>query len=331
MEQQAAELSTTLMGFRRLDGVCIDVDSVLRWVYQFPEHARIPLLSSLNVLFGKTYISAEKCDVYLRLILLSPRLAGPNPREFWSRTFLIDSQTRGSSQRILKRRFEEVALREFGPNFNFGGNLSERAFYLDDFIFSGQRAKDDFTRILQGIGGYVERKHLDMCFFGVHSLGEYFLRNHADNLISEAGLRGRLTYEVWTASTYENRRARRDVSHVLWPTLFASQVGCPEFDRLAHTQRGARADNGGDWWRGVDRELLEREFLGAGCRIVESCGTATSNMRPLGYYNFGYGFGALCATFLNCPNNAPLALWWSARTQGMPNGWHPLLPRRVND
>lgn len=162
-------------------------------------------------------------------------------------------------------------------------------------------------------------------------MGEYFFDNHALAAIEQKGLRGLLTYKIWRAKTYENKKAKRDSSSVFWPSIMSAEVGFPDFDRLGHVLRNEREDNGGVDWDGIDRGLLERQLLWAGCKIVDSCASCSPGMRPMGYYNFGYGFGAVCSTFMNCPNNAPLAVWWSAKTQGIPEGWCPLLPRRTND
>lgn len=80
------------------------------------------------------------------------------------------------------------------------------------------------------------------------------------------------------------------------------------------------------------RQLLEREFLRAGVRIRGFCQNPNQIMRPLGFSSFGVGFGSTIVTYRNCPNNAPLALWW-----GDPNAhhnhpfsrWYPLLQRRT--
>ena len=67
-------------------------------------------------------------------------------------------------------------------------------------------------------------------------------------------------------------------------------------------------------------------------RIRGFCQNPNPIMRPLGFSSFGVGFGSTIVTYRNCPNNAPLALWW-----GDPNAhhnhpfsrWYPLLQRRT--
>lgn len=80
------------------------------------------------------------------------------------------------------------------------------------------------------------------------------------------------------------------------------------------------------------RQLLEEQFLLAGMRIRSFCKNPSQILRPLGFSPFGLGFGSMIATFRNCPNNAPLALWWGDPDAhaGHPfRNWYPLLPRKT--
>ena len=71
------------------------------------------------------------------------------------------------------------------------------------------------------------------------------------------------------------------------------------------------------------RVALEQAFVKAGVKIRNQS-PLNDYQRPLGNIVMeSMGFGALFATYRNCPNNAPLALW-----AGSP--WIPLLPRQNN-
>ena len=81
------------------------------------------------------------------------------------------------------------------------------------------------------------------------------------------------------------------------------------------------------------RSLLEREFLLAGIRIRNLAQQPADIVRPLGWGPFGLGSGSTLVTFRNCPNNAPLALWWGdpRAPQGHPfREWFPLFPRTTH-
>ena len=63
-----------------------------------------------------------------------------------------------------------------------------------------------------------------------------------------------------------------------------------------------------------NRILVENAFLNKGIEIVNKTNSANKNMRSLGYSipsAKNFGFGALCFTWRNVPNNAPLVFWYS--------------------
>lgn len=326
LENSAMTLSHMLRDYRRHEGVRVNTDSVLRWVHQFDAEVRNELLVGLtNVLTG-SYFNAARCRELVRQFLLSPGLTGGNPRLYWSTTSLAEIQQRGSSQRILFQMLRQAAAEEFGSTFRFGGVESPRHFYIDDFIFSGQRLKEDFSRWIAGGRLSQQPRQLDIGLFGVHSLGLYYFKRHAASEILAVDRRA--TYRMEFASTFENRRAYRESSGVYWPSINAASLGYAQFDDARLTLRNIPQPPPA---HEPTRQLLERELLKAGCRIASSCASRLNSLRPMGYYNFGHGFGAACATYLNCPNNAPLAIWWATPTTGLPQGWHALLPRRIND
>lgn len=326
LQDEAQKLADLIRDFRAFEHVAISPDSVLRWVYQFDDEYREATLLAMRGVLAEHYINAAQAQDYLLTILESERLTAGNPIEYWSSTHLLGGQVRGSSQRLLIAAFTDLARQRFGAGFQFAGHLAERAFYLDDFLLSGGRLKEDFTRWADMRVGFRAPSHLDIGFFGVHALGEYFF----DNYVRDRYARSGLTYKIRRIRTYENRKARRNSSSVFWPSITARSVGYPQFDAAAPVLRVPPGAISG-LWSEAGRALLEHQLLKAGCRIAESMATRMPSMKPLGFYNLGYGFGAICSSHLNCPNNAPLALWWTARTQGLPQGWHALLPRRTND
>ena len=63
----------------------------------------------------------------------------------------------------------------------------------------------------------------------------------------------------------------------------------------------------------ASRQLLENVFLSKGIEILNNVNARNKSIRALGYSipslkNFG--FGALCFTWRNVPNNTPLVFWY---------------------
>ena len=59
---------------------------------------------------------------------------------------------------------------------------------------------------------------------------------------------------------------------------------------------------------------MENAFLLKGIQILDNANSQIPNIRALGYSlpsSKNFGFGALCFTWRNVPNNAPLVFWYS--------------------
>jgi hypothetical protein len=160
----------------------------------------------------------------------------------------------------------------------------------------------------------------------LHSGGQYY----ANKALTEAaGAAGKaLEFEWWYAAELEDRRGSTDSSDVLRP-IAAPKDACVEA-HVANMQHKpvwrTPGQIGGRKFFSSDsgRQLLEQEFLKAGCRIRQICPNLPLQHRPLGFSKLEtLGFGTMMVTYRNCPNNAPLALWVS-------NPWFPLFPRKNN-
>jgi hypothetical protein len=165
-------------------------------------------------------------------------------------------------------------------------------------------------------------------------LGNWQSKNRLKEAASSAGKE--IGVNLWAAIEYENRKQYRDTSEVLWPAVVPDDPRLKTY--MAEEQRfpfeprrpGGKLKNA-VFASDEGRQLLERELLLAGMRIRSFCANPTRALRPLGFSPFGLGFGSLVVTYRNCPNNAPLALWWgdpNARPGHPLRRWYPLLPSR---
>ncbi|MCE8006404.1 MAG: helix-turn-helix domain-containing protein [Aestuariivita sp.] len=146
-----------------------------------------------------------------------------------------------------------------------------------------------------------------------HRLGEWQSEKRIKEVAKAAGKT--IELHIWAAIRLENRMKYRNSSDVLWP---ASVPDDPEimayieqeerFPLQTRTAGVGKSDM--EFTSAEGRQLLEQEFLRAGVRIRGFCQNPSPIMRPLGFGSFGVGFGSTIVTYRNCPNNAPLALWW---------------------
>ena len=164
-----------------------------------------------------------------------------------------------------------------------------------------------------------------------HSLGEYGLGRRVK--VCARDHRKAIEVKIWWSRLVENRKAYR--TDVLWPIEAPSHPGVRAYQERPTTGEIIWRPPGGatDLFSSESsRNLLEREFVVAGAKLVAKAQSPNPLMRPLGYSRFGFGFGSMMATFRNCPNNAPLALWWGDPTKppSHPLHWYPLLPRKIH-
>ena len=171
---------------------------------------------------------------------------------------------------------------------------------------------------------------------GAHRFGEWKCQqNGSRREAHDAGKR--MQFHFWAALRIENRRSRRNVSEVLWPATVPTDTALaaymaeetkfpfePRAPRGRFQHRIFSSEEG--------RQLLERELLLAGMHIRSLSQNPSPALRPLGLSPFGIGFGSTIVTYRNCPNNAPLALWWGDPQADEAHpfaGWYPLVQRRT--
>jgi hypothetical protein len=301
----------------------MDGDHVGRWVRQFNPDAQIPILGELQHVFGQTYLGRQRFRAYLSDLAINTPQASIDPRSFWKSANFLDIQQNGQSQREMLRLFADVLSSDLALELNECGGSAGPFVYLDDVIFSGGRVQQDLGAWIRETA--PSRAVVFVLSMVSHTYGEYDSKRKLRELAQECGKDVELIFK--SDVQIENRVAYRDSSQVLWPAVIpddprvqayvAAQVAYPFQPRTPNGvhHRIFSSEDG--------RQLLERELLVAGMQIRSGIRDPNVRWRPLGSSQFGLGFGSLIVTYRNCPNNAPLALWWAL------GGWYPLFRRKT--
>lgn len=308
---------------------------VERWVRQFREPSRSLILEELDHILEHTYLSKEKIRRFLKTLAEEVKLAGDSPENFWERVNLLQIQTRGTSQKDMVTRLEEVVQERYGVRLGERSSPTDPFIYLDDVLFTGNTAIGDLKRWIEAQPNQPSTLH--MVFMVVYAGGEYYVQQKLNKLIQDSGKP--ITFQIWRLRILEDRKFQINESEVFRPSrangdadvdAFAAKLdaaGYPPVLRptgampptpLFHSLQG--------------RDTLEWELLCTGSKILNRCANPSIAMRPLGFSVLKtLGFGATVVTYRNCPNNAPLALWWGNpdEPEGRPLGWYPLFPRRT--
>lgn len=326
-QQLLDSIAHTIADYRLGEIAQPDANHVERWVSQFPFNNQYTLLEELNFILKKTYFSKRYFQQRFRNWIEN------KSSDIWEQVVFINGQLDGESQNDLMQIFADSLHECYAIRINYEYLNPSHYIYLDDGLFSGSRIKKDLEAFLPHVHGNAK---IIILLIISHSSGEYY------TLKKLRELRPDITFNVHSVFCFENKLAKANISEVLWPAMLPpdeslrsymdSQQRFPFKCRtvLSHNPYQHRIFSSEH-----NRQVLEQQLLLAGLKIRNVCKNPKAIMRPLGYSAFGLGFGSMVVTYRNCPNNAPLALWWGEPDNpDLPDHhpfkqWYPLLPRKT--
>lgn len=326
MKEKLEALASIIADYREGEIPKPDADHVGKWIAQFDPEEQEPLLDELCHVWSGLYLSKEKARRRLATLIAPGGLAGANPKAFWSGVSVLDIQQNGESQRELNKLLDAELKRATGLTLDKCGGTGTFA-YLDDVLFTGFRLGNDIEAWLPSAPAEA-RVHV--CLFGYHTFGREKAEERLKRVIAAAGKRIEIVFTKG-AVALENHRQNRTFADVLWPTELPPEA--EGFDQGDYPFLPRKPVNHtGRFSSDARRHVMEQAFLKAGFRIRSFPENPSASLRPLGFGPFAVGFGSLVLTWRNCPNNAPLALWWGDPTKPSSHPlskWYPLVPRRT--
>lgn len=305
-------------------------DHVDHWLHQFTPEQQLPFLREFNHVIKQTFITRDGVKGFLRNLVTNQRLAGNDPTAYWASANFLSIQQNGQSQKEMLKIFSKCLTDECGLNLDDCGKDDGDYIYLDDVMFSGNRVGNDLETWIVKNAPKSARVHVIVAAW--HTLGQFLVKRKLDEVIKRSGKK--IAIEYWRALTIENQKAHKNTSGVLWPTAVPNTaevnayMALPSKYPFEPRQPGVKPIE--PFSSEAGRQVLESEFLIAGAKIWSMSENPKQSMRPLGFSPFGIGFGSMIATYRNCPNNCPLALWWGdpQATSGALH-WYPLLQRET--
>ena len=303
-------------------------EHVDRWLRQFTQGQQLAFLREFDHVIKQTFITQEGVQNFLNRLVNNQELAGGNPPDYWSSANFLNIQQNGQSQREMLNLFSKSLRDGTGLDLDDCGEDGGDFIYLDDIMFSGNRVGNDLERWINEDAPAVANVHVIVAAW--HTLGQFLVERKLNKVAADSGKRIQIRY--WRAFSVENQRAHKNNSGVLWPSAVPdvaevqAYVALPSKFPFEPRQPSVAAIP--PFSSEAGRQVLESEFLIAGAKIRAMSDNPKASMRPLGFSAFGVGFGSMIATYRNCPNNCPLALWW-----GDPDAvagalhWYPLLQR----
>ncbi|MFT4435050.1 hypothetical protein ACMX25_16885 [Caballeronia sp. 15715] len=325
-----ASIAGTISTYRQGELAVPTPAHVDRWANQFSATDQLLFLREFDHVMKQTFLTKETVKTFLSNLVRNEKLAGTDPGGYWARANVLQIQRAGQSQRAMVKLFAETLEQQCGLTLSNCGAVDGEYIYMDDVLFTGGRVATDLQAWIATQAPAKAVVHVIL--MALHTGGSYYLMsNRLKQTIASS--RKDIKVKIWRLIELENQRNRKDDSGVLWPAVIpdnpavqsyvASETRFPLVPRQPGGKLGVFSSEEG-------RQLLEREFLIAGVRIRSLTQTPKDFVRPLGCSSFGVGFGSMIATYRNCPNNCPLAMWWGDPTAA--SGalhWYPLLSRKT--
>lgn len=322
-------IASTIESYRMGEIAKPDASHVERWINQFPGQLQVHMLRELHPVLKQCFLTRERVTSYVARLVSSEKIAGSKVAEFWRRANFLSVQHDGNSQREMLKLFDEQLKQQFGIVLKECGSPEGDYIYLDDIVCTGNRATADLE-------SWVNKNAPDKCTLHVISLvmhtgGVYNLTSGKLKKVITASSK-QIEVKYWHFYNIENRRYYRNRSEVLWPVALPNDEAMQDYVKRMKFPFEPRAVVNVDsriFSTEEGRQALETGFLSAGMQIRSHQGSPKDSLKPLGYGNFAVGFGSTFSTYRNCPNTAPLAMWWGNGDDGGALQWYPLLPRKT--
>lgn len=186
---------------------------VKRWINQFDNTARLPILRELNHVLKKTYVSRAGARKFLVDLFHARKLVGDNPCTFWKGVKFLDIQDAGASQQEMLALFSKVLEKECRFEVEDCGAAPHAYVYLDDAIFTGNRVARDIEKWVAEEAPTVAKVHI--ITMALHTLGRYHAEREINKAARAAGKK--IDFRWWSAITLEDRKLYTNTSDVLRP------------------------------------------------------------------------------------------------------------------
>lgn len=324
-------IAATIADYRAGEIATPTADHVERWINQFDAGVQDALLKEVNHVLSNTYFSKEKTSTFLDGIINSKKLTGDDACSFWEKSNFLKIQLNGNSQEDFLQLFDDILYEKCGVDLSECGEENGIYVYIDDFVFSGLRLGTDIESWMKA--NPRDKIRLYVLVIATHSFGAFKSEERIKKVAKDLGTNIKISY--WRFAEFENTVRNSSSAEVLWPAVVPDDDELKEYiakeTKYPFKPRVVGGKLRHDIYSSEEgRQLLEREMTLAGMRILSRCKEPKKVMRPLGFSNFGLGFGSMLVTYRNCPNNCPLALWWGnpAESSAALN-WYPLLPRKT--
>jgi hypothetical protein len=343
-EELAKNILSVIEGYRNEDGISLTTEHVLAWADQF-EHDSFFILSELNHIIQKVYVSRERCKQYVEQHLnwLTNKYGYQHFSQFLMDTEFLKLQKEGKSQLAIIGLIEEIIQEKYQVSIDQYVTFPKRNFvYLDDIMATGSTlgkhivdwlsSSDESGKIIDAV--LSDRYRLSINLFCLHTWGKAFQKNRFNKQLNEMLDKKIIwmhNYLVENHAKFSNQAYNNAFPIQTQPIhvqSYLSNLSAEKYESYAYRNENTPVAENFFSSKG-NRIKYENIILKKGLHIISMIQDEPKpNVRPLGLINPAYktfGLGTHFITWRNIPNNCPLVYWWEVPG----HNWLPLFPRKV--
>jgi len=351
MKELIEEIQIILSDYRQDENdesVRITTDNILDWINQFDPAIQLQILTELKNIFDKRYLSKNRVKRFLEITIekLTKDFKYTDPLDFLNNCNFLNLQSTGKSQDVMLSLLNEVIIEKYQISLENCGLISHKySVYIDDILCTGLTlinnitdwSSEEFnsgkTNLMAVNDGSTI---LVFAYVFIHDKNYYKKVAEMRFKISKDFAAKHKMYRLLGVDNNYNATSKIDFVFPIANLAYQDVIDYKDeivFDVDIYTQKYNNVSIE-EFYRPVglpqtemfftdstNRVVLEDAFLRKGIQILKTSNPANKNIRALGYSipslkNFG--FGALCFTWRNVPNNAPLVFWYAG------GGFRPL-------
>jgi len=345
MEELIAEVFELIKDYRAdelLPQVRMSKTRIKRWIEQFDEDDRSFMLTELKKIFGELYCSKAHVKKFLKKVVdrLTKDLGYKSAHDFLKMTIFLDLQSRRKSQKVMLKLLSELLAESYEFNIQECGTVQKKHFiYIDDILCTGNtliRDIEDWSGKPYSPGKTnleaIKDKTSELIFAYIFIHKKNYdkkvieMRHKIDSSISA-------NHKMYRLKSIQNDEKRADsILDIILPVeTDDEQVSDYKAKIIAEVDEYTKKygkNSSEEFFRKTGRPTKETLFtspenrnrfetilLKKGIEILDRTKTKKKNMRALGYClpsQKSFGFGTLCLTWRNIPNNTPLVFWYAA-------------------
>lgn len=351
MEELIDQIVEELKDYRAEEKHEIDSDRVRNWIIQFNEDDRSFILEEMLNIFKKRYCTKKDGISFLKQTIdfLVKHFKYENPKSLFEETEFLSLQESGKSQSVFLGLLKEVLKQDYDYDLeNHEPKSVKNYLYIDDILCTGNTLYQDMFKWLSETVNN-KRRIEDIQEQGQRIIFSYIFLHNKNFHKKVAQMKFYISDKINDSITMARWVEIDNNSNKSFSKCAIAKPINEELSERVNTYKeeicnsvdqhsGNRYSVAEDFFRSnniptqedlftsaKNRNRLERIILEKGVEILDNTESVTKQqMRALGYSlpsSKDFGFGALCFTWRNVPNNTPLVFWYAG------GGFFPLFEK----